>query len=214
MRAVLLGPPGVGKGTVASMLSSRHKIPHISTGDIFKQAIRRGTGLGLKVKSIVESGNLVPDEVANEVVRERLSEPDAKKGFFLDGYPRTVEQARAMEKFSRPDIVLNLFADGKTIVERLSGRRVCPKCGSIFHLKNNPPKRKDACDKCGKALIRRKDDGESVILNRLKVYEKQTAPLIDYYRGKGILAGIDANTNMDKIEKVLSQCDKALSTVK
>ncbi len=214
MKIVLLGAPGVGKGTVASMLAKKHNLPHISTGDIFKQAIRKGDSLGLKVKSIVESGNLVPDELVNEVVEKRLSEKDAEKGYFLDGYPRTVEQAKAMDAFAKPDLILNFNADRDVVIERLSGRRVCTNCGAIYHVKNNPPKKEGICDNCNGKLIKRKDDDESVISNRLDVYERQTKPLIDFYNKRKTYVEIDSNYGMDEIEKIINQCEIALSKVK
>ncbi len=214
MKVVVLGPPGVGKGTIASMLSKKHNLPHISTGDIFKEAIKSGTKLGQSVKSIVESGNLVPDELVTDIIKERLSKEDAQKGFFLDGYPRTVEQAKNMDGFSKPDLILNFSASTQIIVDRLSGRRVCSKCGTIYHIKNSPPKKEGTCDKCKGSLIRRKDDEKEVILNRLTVYEKQTKPLIDYYSGRKSFANIDSSYNIEEINKIIKQCETAISKVK
>ncbi|MBI2133815.1 adenylate kinase [Candidatus Woesearchaeota archaeon] len=214
MRIVLLGAPGVGKGTIASLLSKKYGLPHISTGDIFKGAIRKGDELGLRVKSIVESGNLVPDELVNQVVRKRLLQEDASKGFFLDGYPRTVEQANAMDKFSKPDAILNLNADRKTIIKRLSGRRVCTGCGAIYHIRYSQPKKEGICDSCKGKLIKRKDDDESVIANRLDVYENQTKPLIEFYNKRKSYFEIDSNYEMEDIDRITKQCEDALSKVK
>ncbi len=214
MKIVLLGAPGVGKGTIASMLSKKHGLPHISTGDLFKQAIRKGDALGLKVKSIVESGNLVPDALVNEVVEKRLSEQDVSKGYFLDGYPRTVEQAKEMDDFARPGLILNFNASRDVIIERLSGRRVCVSCGAIYHVKNNPPKKDEICNICEGKIIKRKDDDESVIANRLDVYERQTKPLIDFYHKRKSYVEIDSNYGIEEIEKIIKQCEIALSKVK
>ncbi|MBI3034638.1 adenylate kinase [Candidatus Woesearchaeota archaeon] len=214
MKIIVLGAPGVGKGTVAAMLSKKYGLPHISTGDIFKDAIRNETTLGLKVRSIVETGQLVPDEITNEIIRERLEKPDVKNGFFLDGYPRTIEQANAMDTFAKPDLALNFSADRNIIIERLSGRRVCTKCGAIYHIRNNPPKKSGTCDNCLGKLIMRKDDSEAVIINRLDVYERQTKPLIGFYRKKGLLAEINSGYQMNEMEKIIKQCDDAIARVK
>lgn len=214
MKIIVLGAPGVGKGTVAAMLSKKYGLPHISTGDIFKEAIRNETKLGLKVKSIVETGQLVPDEITNEIIKERLEKPDTKNGFFLDGYPRTTEQANAMDSFAKPDLALNFSSDRKIIIERLSGRRVCTKCGAIYHATNNPPRKADTCDNCQGRLIRRKDDNEAVIINRLDVYERQTKPLIGFYRKKGLLSEVNSGYQMNEMEKIIKQCDDAIAKVK
>jgi adenylate kinase len=214
MKIVLLGAPGVGKGTVAGLLAKRYHFPHISTGDIFKAAIRNQTEMGQKVKPIVESGRLVPDELVNDVVKERLSQSDIKTGYFLDGYPRTVEQAKAMESFSKPELVLNFTAPREEIIRRLSGRRVCTHCGSIFNIVTTPPKVENICDKCKEKLIKRADDDESVIGKRLDVYQELTAPLVDYYSKLGRLKDIDASFNIGEMDKILKQCDIALKDLK
>ncbi len=211
MRIILLGAPGVGKGTTAAMLAQKYKVPHIATGDIFKDAIRKGTGLGKKIRETVEKGNLVSDELTNAVMKERLSKPDVKKGFLLDGYPRTIAQAEEIERFAKPGLALNFVAGRKTIIARLSGRRICAKCGMIYHITNNPPRKEGKCDKCGEKLIKRKDDGEKVISNRLDVYEAQTKPLISYYKKKKMLADINASYDMEKIGMIIKQCDEAIS---
>ncbi|MBI2574837.1 adenylate kinase [Candidatus Woesearchaeota archaeon] len=210
MRIILLGAPGVGKGTAAAMLAQKYKAPHIATGDIFKDEIRKGTELGKKIRETVEKGNLVSDELTNAVMKERLSKPDAKDGFLLDGYPRTIAQAEEIERFAKPGLVLNFVADRKTIIARLSGRRVCAKCGAIYHVANNPPKKEGVCDKCGEKLIKRKDDDEKVISNRLDVYEEQTKPLISHYKKKKMLAEINSSYGMEKIGMIIRQCDDAI----
>ncbi len=207
LNLVFLGPPGVGKGTYAKELSKRYNIPHISTGDIFREEIRKGTELGKKVKSYVERGELVPDEIVIEVVRKRLSQDDCKRGFILDGFPRTINQAIALDSIVKVDLVFNFVAPKSVIIERLSGRRICQKCGAIYHIKFNPPKRPGICDKCGGPLYQREDDKPEVIEERLRVYEKQTAPIVDYYRKKGILVEVDASRNM---EEVIKDCEQIL----
>lgn len=208
-----MGAPGVGKGTAAELLSAKYKAPHIATGDIFKDEIRKGTELGKKIRETVEKGNLVSDQLTNALMKERLSQPDAKKGFLLDGYPRTIAQAEEIEKFARPELVLNFVAGRNKVMARLSGRRICAKCGAIYHVTNNPPVNEGKCDKCGGKLIKRKDDDEKVISNRLDVYEAQTKPLISHYRKKGLLAEINSDYGMEEISRIIAQCDEAISKI-
>jgi len=214
MNVVLLGSPGVGKGTYADILSKKYKIPKIASGDLFHEAIRKQTELGKKVRGYVSSGELVPDEIVIKLVKERLEKDDCKNGFFLDGFPRTINQAKALDKFKRIDKVLNFFASEDEIVSRLSGRRTCKKCGAIFHVRNKPPKTDGICDYCGGELYQRTDENPETIKNRLQVYYEKTEPLIDHYRKKGILAEIDANYGYSEIDKVISQCDEALSNIR
>ena len=208
MNIVLLGPPGVGKGTVAAVLS--HKLPHISTGNMLREAISKGTDLGKQAKGFVDSGKLVPDELVTKMVRERVSQPDCKAGFILDGYPRTSAQARALQEFAAVDAVLDFKAPFKTIVERISGRRTCRKCGATFHVKYSPPKKEGVCDKCGGELYQRSDEKPGIIAERLRVYEGQNKPLIDYYRNEELLSEIDASYNITEIGKIVKQCDAVL----
>ncbi|MBI2143826.1 adenylate kinase [Candidatus Woesearchaeota archaeon] len=210
MNAVLLGSPGVGKGTCAKILSEKTGLPHISTGDMLRQAIREGTALGREAKSFVDAGKLVPDGLVTKMVQERLSQPDCKKGFLLDGYPRTVAQARDLEGFMAVGVVLNLSAPESVIVERLSGRRTCRGCSATYHVKNSPPKKEGVCDRCSGELYQRSDEKPEVVAERLKVYEKQTKPLVEFYRGKGILADINAGFGMPEISKVIGQCEDAI----
>jgi adenylate kinase len=210
LNIVLLGPPGVGKGTYAGVLSKKYGIPSISVGDLFRKAIKDETELGKRIKGYVTSGELVPDETVIELVKNRLEEPDCKNGFLLDGYPRTVPQAEAMMKFNKVDAALNFVAPDEVIMERISGRRTCSKCGAIYHIKNVPPKVEGICDKCGGALIQRADEKPEVIKNRLMVYREKTKPVSDYFRKKGLLVNIDAHYDIEEIDKIIAQCDKQL----
>jgi adenylate kinase len=196
MNVVLMGPPGVGKGTQAGALKALLGVPHVSTGDILRASMNDGTPLGKKVKDYVESGRLVPDDLMGDLIAERLARHDAARGFVLDGFPRTLEQVTildsVLERLGRSlDRVLILSAPEAEIVRRLSGRRSCPKCGSVFHLESRPPKAAGICDLCGSALVQRKDDTEDVIRERLRVYATQTVPVAVAYRTKGLLAEID-----------------------
>ena len=205
-----LGPPGVGKGTVASILSEKHKIPHVSTGNMLREAIAKGTDLGKEAKQFVDAGRLVPDELVTKMVRERVARPDCKNGFILDGYPRTSAQAKALQEFAAANAVLDFTAPFKTIVERISGRRTCRKCGTTFHIKYSPPKKEGVCDKCGGELYQRSDEKPGIITERLKVYEQQNKPLIDYYRNEELMTEIDASYHINEINKIVKQCDAAI----
>jgi len=203
MRLVFIGPPGVGKGTYASAVSERFGIPHISTGDIFREEIKKGSELGKRVKDYLDKGLLVPDNIVIEVVKKRLSMDDCKKGFILDGFPRTIEQAEVLEQFAKPDWAFLFNARDETILERLGGRRVCPNCGAIYHVKYMPPNVPGICDKCGAKLIQRRDDTPEVIMERLKIYREQFTPIIEFYRERGRLVEIDANEQADKVVPVV-----------
>ncbi len=210
MNVILLGAPGVGKGTCAAILSGKYGWPHVSTGNMLREAITGNTALGVKAKAFVDAGKLVPDELVTEMVKERLSRDDCKPGFLLDGYPRTVAQAKTLQQFASVGVVLNFAASTKAIIERLSGRRTCRKCGATYHVKFSPPKREGICDKCGGELYQRPDDAPAVVTRRLAVYEEQTRPLIDFYRNEGVLHDIDASFGMDELEKIIMQCDDAV----
>jgi len=199
LRLVFLGPPGIGKGTYASAISKMYGIPHISTGDIFREEIKRGTELGRRIKEYVERGELVPDEIVIEVVRERLSREDCKKGFILDGFPRTLRQAQALDEMATLDLALNFVAPDEVIIERLSGRRICRRCGAIYHVKFMPPKVEGVCDICGGELYQREDDKPEVIKRRLELYRRQFKPILDFYRAKGILVDVDASEQADVV---------------
>lgn len=192
MNIIMLGAPGAGKGTIASQMKARYHLPHISTGDIFRENIKNNTELGKMAKSYIDKGALVPDDVTTDITVDRISKDDCKIGFILDGFPRNFAQAKgldeAMEKLGRKiDLVILVDATDKQITERLSGRRVCESCGEVYHIVNMPPKVEGVCDKCNGKLIHRKDDTEEVVLDRLKTYHELTQPLIDYYKEKKIL---------------------------
>jgi adenylate kinase len=210
MNIVILGPPAVGKGTYAEFLSKKYNIPKISVGDLFRTAIKDRTELGKKIKDYVTSGDLVPDEIVIELVKNRLEEDDCKQGFLLDGYPRTVPQAEAMMKFKKIDIALNFVAPDAVIMERIGGRRTCRKCGAIYHIKNVPPTIEGVCDRCTGRLVQRSDEKPEIIKNRLIVYREKTKPVVDYLREKGLLADIDAHYDIEEIDKILTQCEKHL----
>ncbi|MCI4408155.1 MAG: adenylate kinase [Thermofilum sp.] len=203
MKLVFIGPPGVGKGTYAKAVSEKFGIPHISTGDIFREEIKKGSELGKRVKEFLDKGLLVPDDIVIEVVKQRLSMDDCRKGFILDGFPRTLQQAEALEQFASPEWAFLFQARDETILERLGGRRVCPKCGAIYHIKYMPPKVPGICDKCGTPLIQRKDDTPEVIMQRLKIYREQFTPIILFYKERGRLVEIDANEQADKVVPVV-----------
>jgi len=213
MNIIILGSPGVGKGTYAKILSDKHNIPRISVGDLFRKAISDETELGKKIKDYVSRGDLVPDEMVIELVKERLQKDDCKNGFFLDGFPRTIAQAEAMENFKKVDKVLNFVASDWVIMSRLGGRRTCRECGAIYHVKEIPPKVEGICDRCGGQLYQRSDETPQAIKNRLRVYREKTKPVIDYFRKKRLLAKIDANYPFEKIGKVISQCEKHLQNL-
>ena len=208
MRIVLLGPPGAGKGTQAQVLSKDLNVPHISTGDMLREALKAASPLGLKAKAYMEKGALVPDEVVIGLVSERLSKADAKKGFILDGFPRTPEQAESLDqtlkKLGLPlDLVLYFKTSVTVVIRRLSGRRVCAQCGKNFHLTNFKPKVEGLCDVCGGKLFQRPDDKEETIENRLEVYEHQTKPLIEYYKKKKILVEVSGDMEVRSLNTEL-----------
>ena len=204
MRLCFLGPPGAGKGTQAEMVSAHLGIPHISTGDMLREAVREQTELGVRARAIMERGELVPDEVVIGIVRERLGRTDCRPGFVLDGFPRTVAQADALETIladlHQPlERVLNLIVPDDVIVSRSTGRRVCRQCGANYHLLFNPPAVPDRCDLCGGELYQRDDDREETVRRRLSVYAQQTAPLIDYYRHRALLRDVDGDAPVDVV---------------
>jgi len=210
MKLILLGPPGAGKGTQAKMLTERFAIPQIATGDILRGALQAGTALGLQAKTYMDAGALVPDDVVIGIVRERLQQDDCLPGFILDGFPRTVAQADALQSTlaaldRRLDRVVSLTVDADALVERLTGRRTCRECGRGYHVRFDPPRDEQRCDACGGELYQRDDDREETIRKRLSVYAQQTAPLIDYYREAGLLVELDGMQPIAEVqEQVLS----------
>ncbi|HEV8119656.1 MAG TPA: adenylate kinase [Candidatus Polarisedimenticolia bacterium] len=202
IRLVLFGAPGVGKGTQAERLSRWFGVPHVSTGDMLRAAIREGTPLGLRARAVVERGELVPDELVSALVADRLAQDDVRAGFILDGYPRTVRQAEDLDRALGPgeiDRVVNLEVPAAEIVERLAGRRNCASCGAVYHVRFQPPKATDRCDRCGGALTARPDDAPEVVQGRLRVYEAQTAPVLSFYRDRALLADVDGRGRPDEI---------------
>ena len=204
LRTILLGPPGAGKGTQAAKIVEKYGIPHISTGDIFRENIKKGTELGKKAQEYMNRGELVPDDLVIEIATTRLLEDDCKNGFLLDGFPRTVYQAEKLDEFlqshdSKIDNVIDIAVGKDELIERLTGRRVCKSCGASFHVVNIPPKQEGICDYCGGELIQRADDNLETVTNRIDVYEDQTMPLTDYYEKAGTLTHIDGSTGLDNV---------------
>ena len=204
MKLVILGPPGAGKGTQAEYIVERYNIPHISTGDIFRENIKNNTELGKEAKSYMDKGLLVPDDLVIALVEDRLNKDDAKEGFLLDGFPRTVAQAVSLDSIldkndEKLTKVINISVDPEILIERAVGRRVCKTCGMTYHVKFNPPKEEGICDKDGTKLIQRDDDTEEPVKTRISVYFDQTAPLIDYYRAQNLLVDIDGAKDIDKV---------------
>ena len=204
MKIVLLGPPGAGKGTQAKSISTKYSIPHISTGDIFRKNISENTPLGVEAKSYMDAGQLVPDEVTINMVKDRLVQDDCKNGYLLDGFPRTVEQAEALQEFlsargEKLDTALLIDVQKEFILERMTGRRVCPSCGASYHIKFNPTKTAGKCDLCGADVIQRKDDTEETVKERLDVYESQTQPLINFYKDKDMLSVVDGTQEINQV---------------
>ena len=211
MKLVLIGCPGAGKGTQAKKLSKHFDIAHISTGDLLREQMKLGTELGKKVSEIMNAGGLVSDDIVSAMLAERIKADDCKKGYILDGYPRNVSQAEGLSAITGElDKVICFNVDDEIIVDRMTGRRGCPKCGQMFHIKYNPPKQEGICDACGEALIQRKDDNEETVKNRLRVYHETTAPVIEFYKKKGILAEVDG---VGDIEDIFAKAVAALSDV-
>lgn len=206
MRIILLGPPGSGKGTQAKLISEKFGIPHISTGDIFRLHISQKSSLGLEAKSYIDKGQLVPDELTIKLIESRLTEDDCKNGFLLDGFPRTINQADALEGLLKKinasvDSVINIEVPSEDIIDRITGRRVCKNCGASYHIIFNPSAASGICDRCEGPLIQREDDTEGTVRKRLEVYENQTKPLIKYYDEKGLLRNVNGSQDIAKVFK-------------
>lgn len=205
-RMIFVGPPGAGKGSQAKIISQTLNIPHISTGDMFRTHIKGSTPLGLEAKKYTDQGLLVPDDVTNQMVKDRLSQKDVEKGFIFDGYPRTPDQAIFLDNLltvtnQKLDVVLNISSSDEVIVKRITGRRTCPVCGAIYHVDNYPPKVAGICDNDGATLVQRKDDQKETIIRRLSVYKEETFPLIKYYANKNLLMDVDGNQSLEMITK-------------
>ncbi len=210
MKIIMLGAPGAGKGTQAVRIAKEYNIPHVSTGDIFRANIKNGTELGLKAKSYMDKGQLVPDEVTIGMLLSRIAEEDCREGYVLDGFPRTIAQAESLkasleEKGQKIDYAINIDVPDSAIVERMSGRRSCPKCGASFHVKFNPPQAEGKCDLCGEALIQRDDDRPETVAKRLEVYHEQTKPLVDYYDRERILKTVDGTKTTDEVFAAIAE---------
>ena len=210
MNIIALGAPGVGKGTYTTMMEEQFHLPHISTGEMFRENMRDNTPLGAAVKQYMDTGQWVPDDLAIRMLKERIKQPDCKNGFILDGFPRTIPQADALKRIAKIDAVLNFTAPDKVILDRLSGRRTCRKCGAIYHIRNIPPKKEGICDKCGGELYQREDEKEEIVKIRLAEHEKKTAPLIDYYRKEGLLHDVDVSSSISESPKVIAAIRKIL----
>jgi adenylate kinase len=216
MRLIIFGPPGAGKGTQASRISDKHGLPHISTGDMLRAAVKEGTDLGRLAKSYMDKGELVPDDVVTGIIRERVRKKDSKDGFMLDGFPRTIPQAKALDKMLDDEglkigAVISIEVDDEELVKRISGRRVCEKCGAMYHIIFDPPRNSGYCNKCDGRLYQRDDDSEGVVRNRLQVYKSQTEPLKEYYESTGILKGVKGTGTVDEVFSKIERILKTLS---
>lgn len=208
MKNIMLGAPGAGKGTQAKQIADKYSIPHISTGDIFRANIKNGTELGKKAKQYMDQGALVPDELTCDLVMDRIQQDDCKNGFVLDGFPRTIPQAEALDAAlgkinEKMDYAIDVDVPDENIVNRMSGRRACLNCGATYHLISIPPKVEGICDRCGSEIVLREDDKPETVQKRLKVYHEQTQPLIDYYKNQGILKSVDGTQPMDEVFKAI-----------
>ncbi len=206
MNLIFMGPPGAGKGTQAELFGERHGIPHISSGDMFRQAVRDQTGVGKRASIYMQRGDLVPDDIVDEMVRIRLAQPDTARGFILDGYPRTLGQAEALDRLLAKrkqslHAVVSFEIRDEVLLRRLTGRRVCPRCGAIYHLDHKPPRVPGRCDLDGTELVQRRDDAPDTVLHRLKVYRQWTAPLVDHYRDRGLHLAVDAERSVEEVHE-------------
>lgn len=208
MKIIMLGAPGAGKGTQAKMIADKYGVPHVSTGDIFRANIKNGTELGMEAKKYMDQGLLVPDELTVKILLDRVSQPDCKNGYVLDGFPRTIPQAEVLDKALAElgesiDYAIDVDVPDENIVKRMSGRRACVSCGATYHVVHVPPKKEGICDRCGSELLLRDDDKPETVKNRLDVYHKQTQPLIDFYTKKGVLKTVDGTVDMQDVFKAI-----------
>lgn len=209
MRLVFFGAPGVGKGTQAQRLAAQERIPQVSTGEILRESVKQGTALGLQAKGFMESGKLVPDDVVIGLAREKLTRPECSRGYILDGFPRTVAQAEALDRMFQEtgspglDHVVSFDVPNAEIIKRLSGRRSCPSCQTVYHIEHDPPKKEGRCDKCGGALVQRADDKPETVEARLKVFDQQTSPLVAYYQKRGLLRRVDSTGDINEVYRRL-----------
>lgn len=215
MNLIFMGPPGAGKGTQAEFIKQNYPIPHISTGDMFREAVSKGTEMGMKAQKYMDEGKLVPDEVTIGVVEERLSQPDCRQGFLLDGFPRTLVQAEALDRVTSKlgrsiEAAIDIFVPDQILVERMSGRISCKECKTVYNLNSNPPKKAGVCDKCGGELIQRSDDKAETARKRLQVYQEETRPVMNHYQQHGVLYRIDGNRDS---EAVFADIQKILETL-
>ncbi len=204
MKIIMLGAPGAGKGTQAQMIADKYEIPHVSTGDIFRENVKNGTELGMEAKRYMDQGALVPDELTVKILLDRVAKDDCKNGYVLDGFPRTIPQAEVLDNAlneigEKIDYAINVDVPDENIIRRMSGRRACLSCGATYHIEHVPPKKEGICDRCGKELVLRDDDKEETVKNRLDVYHKQTQPLIDFYTKKGVLKTVDGTVDMKDV---------------
>ena len=209
MKIIMLGAPGAGKGTQAKMIAEKYSLPHISTGDIFRANIKNGTELGMEAKSYMDKGQLVPDELTVKILLDRVAKDDCKNGYVLDGFPRTIPQAKVLEDAlnktgEKIDYAINVDVPDENIIKRMSGRRACVNCGATYHIVNVPPRKEGICDKCGSELILRDDDKEETVKNRLTVYHDQTQPLIDFYSERSVLKNVDGTLDMMDVFKAIT----------
>lgn len=210
MKIIMLGAPGAGKGTQAQMIADKYGIPHVSTGDIFRENVKNGTELGMEAKKYMDKGLLVPDELTVKILLDRVAKEDCKNGYVLDGFPRTIPQAEVLDKAiselgEKIDYAINVDVPDENIIRRMSGRRSCPACGATYHIEHVPPKKDGICDKCGKELVQRDDDKEETVKNRLEVYHKQTQPLIEFYTKQGVLRTVDGTADMKDVFTAITE---------
>lgn len=214
MKIILLGAPGAGKGTYASRLKKTYNIPHISTGDLLRKAVKNKTEAGIEAKEYMDKGQFVPDEIIVNLLKERLNQKDVQKGILLDGFPRTIKQAELLDEIMDISKVLKFDLDEETVLRRLGGRIICKGCGEIFHKHNLKPEKEGICDYCGEKLYQREDDKDETILERLKIYHDQTNPLVEHYSNKNLLQNIDANIDINHPDcNVIEECEKILNEI-